>query len=89
MILSYSNKGSPEPAKSTTYCLALGGAGTTSYRSVKIAVAGPSTIKVTLDASASRTLVVADSNGKQLGTIAASTTATTKTYNYNGSIGYI
>ena len=74
---------------SYTNCLALGGAGTTTYRSVKVPVSGASTIKVTLDASASRTLVVADANGKQLGTIAASTTAATKTYSYTGGSGYI
>ncbi len=74
---------------SYTNCLALGGAGTTTYRSVKVPVSGASTIKVTLDASAARTLVVADANGKQLGTMAAGTTATTKTYSYTGGSGYI
>ena len=72
-----------------THCLALGGGGTTSYRSVKVPVSGASTIKVTLDASASRTLVVANSSGSQLGTLSASTTAATKSYNYTGSSGYV
>lgn len=72
-----------------TYGLSLGGAGTTSYRSVKVPVSGASTIKVTLDAAASRTLVVADSSGKQLGTIQATTTAATKTFSYTGGAGYI
>ena len=36
---------------SYTHCLALGGGGTTTYRSVKVPVSGASTIKVTLDAS--------------------------------------
>ena len=74
---------------SYTNCLALGGAGNTTYRSVKVPVSGASTIKVTLDASAARTLVVADANGKQLGTMAAGTTAATKTYSYTGGSGYI
>ena len=74
---------------SYTYCLALGGGGTTSYRSVKVPVSGASTIKVTLDASASRTLVVANSSGSQLGTISASTTAATKSFNYSGGSGYV
>jgi len=74
---------------SYTYGLSLGGAGTTSYRSVKVPVSGASTIKVTLDAAASRTLVVADSSGKQLGTIQATTTAATKTFSYTGGAGYI
>ena len=74
---------------SYTYCLALGGAGNTSYRSVKVPVDGASTIKVTLDAGASRTLVVANSSGSQLGTISADTTAATRSFNYTGGAGSI
>lgn len=74
-----------------THCLALGGTGTTSYRSVKVPVTGNSTIKVTLrsSGSSSRNLVVANSSGKKLGTITAKSTASTGTYNYTGSSGYI
>lgn len=74
-----------------TYALALGGTGTTSYRSVKVPVSGASTIKVVLRSSGSseRSLVVADSNGKKLGTISASPTASLGTYKYTGSSGYI
>lgn len=74
---------------SYTHCLALGGTGTTSYRSVKVPVEGASTIKVTLNASASRTLVVANGSGSQVGTLSASTTAATKSYSYNGGKGFI
>ena len=74
---------------SYTYCLALGGAGTTSYRSVKVPVSGSSTIKVTMDAAASRTLVVANSSGSKLGSMDASTSAATKSYSYSGSSGYV
>ena len=74
---------------SYSYCLALGGAGNTSYRSVKVPVDGASTIKVTLDAGGSRSLVVANSSGSQLGTISASTTAATKSFNYTGGKGSI
>ena len=51
-----------------TYCLALSGTGTTSYRSVKVPVSGSDTIKVVLRSSGSstRNLIVADSNGKKL-----------------------
>ena len=74
---------------SYTYCLALGGGGSTSYRSIKVPVSGASTIKVTLDAAASRSLVVANSSGSQLGTLSASTTAATKSYNYTGGSGHV
>lgn len=76
---------------SYTHALALGGAGSTSYRAVKVPVSGASTIKVVLRSSGSdtRTLVVANSKGSQLGTISASSTASLKTYNYTGSSGYV
>ena len=74
-----------------TYCLALSGTGTPSYRSVKVPVSGSDTIKVVLRSSGSstRNLIVADSNGKKLGTIAANKTASLGTYSYSGSKGYI
>lgn len=74
-----------------THALALGGSGSTSYRAVKVPVSGTDTIKVTCmsSGSTSRTLVVADSSGKQLGTIAAGTTAATNTYSYSGASGYV
>lgn len=74
-----------------TYCLALGGSGNTSYRSVKVPVSGESTIKITLMSSGSstRSLVVADSNGTQLTTLSAGTTASTESYNYTGSAGHV
>lgn len=72
-----------------THCLALGGSGNTSYRSIKVPVEGASTIKVTLDAAASRTLAVANSSGSQISTISASTTAATKSYSYTGGSGYV
>lgn len=74
-----------------TYALALGGTGTTSYRSVKVPVSGASTIKVVLRSSGSsaRTLVVADANGNKLGTISAPSTAALGTYKYTGSSGYV
>lgn len=74
-----------------TYALALGGTGTTSYRSVKVPVSGASTIKVVLRSSGSsaRTLVVADSKGNQLGTISAPATAALGSYKYTGSSGYV
>ncbi len=74
-----------------THTLALGGAGSTSYRSVKVPVSGASTIKVVLRSSGSstRTLVVADSKGNQLGTMSAAPSASLKTYKYTGSAGYV
>lgn len=74
-----------------TYALALGGTGDTTYRAVKVPVSGASTIKVVLRSSGSstRTLVVADASGKQLGTISAGSTASTGSYKYTGSAGYV
>ena len=74
-----------------TYCLALGGTGSTSYRAVKVPVSGSDTIKVVLRSSGSstRSLIVADSKGKKLGTISAEKNASLGTYTYSGSAGYI
>ncbi len=74
-----------------TYCLALEGTGTTSYRAVKVPVNGASTIKVTLMSSGSsaRSLVVADQSGTQLTTLTAATSLQLQSYNYTGNSGYI
>lgn len=74
-----------------TYCLSLEGSGSKKYRCVKIPVAGVSTIKVTLMSSGSnnRSLVIEDEAGSKLGSLLAETTATTKSFNYNGSAGYL
>jgi len=74
-----------------TYRLALGGGGKTSYRAVKVPVYGTDTIKVILKSSGTteRTLIIADENGKQLGTMKAGTTASLETYNYSGNGGYV
>ena len=74
-----------------THCLALGGSGSTSYRSVKVPVNGASTIKVTLmsSGSSSRNLIVANSSGSKLTTLTAGTSLATQSYNYTGSKGYI
>ncbi|MDO5382388.1 MAG: hypothetical protein Q4F06_06720, partial [Eubacteriales bacterium] len=76
---------------SYTYCLALGGTGSVSYRAVKVPVSGSDTIKVVLRSSGSstRTLVVADSKGNRLGTISAKSSASQGTYSYSGSSGYV
>lgn len=74
-----------------TYALALGGSGSTSYRSVKVPVSSEATIKVVLrsSGSAARTLVVADANGKQLGTMKADVAAAQATYTYSGPAGSV
>ena len=74
-----------------TYALALSGTGSISYRAVKVPVTGSATIKVVLRSSGNeeRTLVVADSNGNQLSTMTAKTTADIATYSYSGNSGYI
>ncbi len=77
---------------STTYkyALALGGSGSTSYRSVSAKVSGTSTIKITArsSGSASRTLNIADSKGNVLGTISCGSSAAlgSVTINYNGTV---
>lgn len=74
-----------------TYCLSLEGSGNLNYRSVKVPVNGASTIKVTLMSSGSsvRSLVIADASGTQLTTLNAGTSASTESYSYNGSAGYV
>lgn len=76
---------------SYTHCLALGGTGSTSYRSVKVPVNGESNIKVVLKSSgsSSRSLVIANSSGSKLTTLTAGSTASLATYKYTGSAGYI
>ncbi len=76
---------------SYTHALALGGSGSKSYRAVKVPVSSEATIKVVLrsSGSAARTLVVADANGKQLGTMKADVAAAQASYNYKGSSGFV
>lgn len=76
---------------SYTYALALGGSGSVSYRAVKVPVSGSDTIKVVLrsSGSSSRSLVVANSSGKKLGTITAPASAAQGSYSYSGSSGYV
>ncbi len=72
------------------YCLALGGGGSTSYRSVSASVSGTSTVKVTARSSGSstRTLNIADANGNVLGTISCGSSAAlgSVTVNYTGDL---
>ena len=71
--------------------LKLGGAGNTTYRSIKVPVAEGQTIKVYFrsnNTSATRSLVIADVNGNQLTKVSAST-ATSATYEYTGNDGYV
>lgn len=74
-----------------TYALSTGGGGTTSYRAIKVPVSANDVIKVTCMSSgtSARTLVVANSAGTQLGTMTAATTASTSTYSYVGTTGYV
>ncbi len=76
---------------SYTHALALGGGGSTSYRAVKVPVSGSDTVKVVLRSTgtSTRTLVVADASGKQLGTMSAGSAASLQSYSYSGSAGYI
>lgn len=74
-----------------SHCLALGGSGSSSYRSLKFHVNGSCTITVTGKSSGNSTryLAVCDANGKQLGTIAYTSEISTQTYHYTGSSGTI
>ena len=75
-----------------TYCLALNGAGSTSYRAVKVPVSGKSTIKVVLKSSSSsksRSIVVADDEGSKLTTLTAKTSVSLQSYTYTGSSNYV
>jgi len=74
---------------SYTYCLVVGGAGSTLYRSVKVPVEGASTIKVIADAASSRSLVVANTSGTSLGSMSVTTTPAQVSYSYVGSSGYV
>lgn len=71
------------------YCLALGGAGTLTYRSAQFAVDGPCTITVLAKSSgtSTRKLVLADAAGKELGVSSCSQTLEWHTYNYTGGAG--
>lgn len=74
-----------------TYCLALGGSGSTSYRAVKVPVSGSDTIKVTMKSSGTsvRSLVVANASGSQLTTLSAGTNLAVSSYYYSGNSGYV
>lgn len=74
-----------------TYTLALGGAGDKNGRAVKVPVSGNDVIKVTLKSSGSsaRTLIVANSNGNKIGDMQAGSSASTQSYTYSGSAGYV
>jgi len=74
-----------------TYALSLGGAGTTSYRAIKVPVYGSDVIKVTCmsSGSSSRTLTIANSSGTALGSLTAGTAASVQSYNYSGAAGYV
>ncbi|SFR68873.1 RICIN domain-containing protein [Anaeromicropila populeti] len=69
------------------YCLALGGTGNTSYRSASFPVSGACSIVVTGKSSgtSSRTLLVADANGNQLGTFSMSTSLSVQKFTYSGN----
>lgn len=73
-----------------SYCLSLGGSGSTSYRAASATVSGSSTIKITARSSGSstRTLNITDASGNVLSTISYGSTAAlgTATINYNGKI---
>lgn len=72
----------------TTYstCLALGGAGTTSYRSVQFDVNGACTITVLAKSSgsATRNLVLTDASGNVLGTMSCGSSVASNSFNYTG-----
>lgn len=74
-----------------TNYLALGGAGSTSYRALKFDANGSCTITVTGKSSGSSTryLAVCDANENQLGTIECTSSLGTQSYNYTGSAGTI
>ncbi len=68
---------SPATLNDTTYnyCLALGGGGSSSYRSAAVSVSGTSKIKVTAKSSgsATRTLAFVNDSGQQVGTMSCGT----------------
>lgn len=74
-----------------SYCLALGGAGTTGYRSVAIPVSGNCTITVIgrSNGSDTRALVVANASGTTLSTLNQTASITSQTYTYTGQAGTI
>ena len=73
-----------------TYCLALGGGGSTDYRSLSTNISGTSTVKITARSSGTsvRTLNIADKNGKVLGTVSCGSQAAlgSVTLDYSGEI---
>ncbi|MBR1445410.1 MAG: RICIN domain-containing protein, partial [Firmicutes bacterium] len=77
-------------SNSFKYALALGGTGTATYRSVSFECNGQATVKITgrSSGSSSRKLVIADINGKELGSVTLGSTAelATATINYSGTV---
>ncbi len=72
---------------SYTYCLALGGGGSTSYRSAAVSVSGTNKIKVTAKSSGSttRTLTFVNDSGQQVGTMSCGTTLSTGEVSVTGT----
>ena len=68
-----------------THCLSLRGAGSTTYRSVKIPTGGACTLKVVANAESDRTLAIYDGSGNRLSSFYPTTTAKQFTYTYTGS----
>ena len=70
-----------------SYALALGGAGSQSYRAFSLAVSGSTTLKVTAKSGGSdtRTLTVVNDSGNQIGTISAASSLATGSVTINGT----
>lgn len=69
------------------YCLALGGAGSTSYRAAAVSVSGTSKIKVTAKSSgtATRTLAFVNDSGQQIGTMSCGASLSTGEVSVTGT----
>ena len=69
------------------YCLALGGAGSTSYRAVSMDIDGTTTVKVTAKSSgsATRTLAVVNGSGTQVGSISCGSSLATGSVSITGT----
>ena len=75
------------PVSGYQYCLALGGGGTTSYRAVAINVSGSTVLKITAKSTGSdtRTLLVVNDSGQQVGSIDVNGTLATGQVTINGN----
>ncbi|MBQ9518902.1 MAG: RICIN domain-containing protein [Firmicutes bacterium] len=75
------------PVSGYNYCLALGGGGSTSYRAVSMNVSGSSALKVTAKSTGNdtRTLVVVNGSGQQIGSINCGSSLATGTVTINGT----